>query len=232
MQSLPRPFDAVVIGATGGIGSAVARTLRDIPGATVHAVGRRSEPTVDVTDEASIADLAERVRNTPGDLRLIFDATGVLEIDGKGPEKSLSAIDPASMAKAFAINAIGPALLIKHLTPLLARDGKTVFASLSARVGSIGDNDLGGWISYRASKAGLNQIVHTAAIELTRKRPDSVCVALHPGTVPSRLTERYAGGRYTFDADKAAQKLLAVLDGIGPDQSGGFFAYDGSPIPW
>ncbi len=136
------------------------------------------------------------------------------------------------MAAHFAVNAIGPALALKRHDTLLAADGRSVFATLSARVGSIGDNRLGGWVSYRASKAALNQIVRTAAIEIARRRPEAVCVALHPGTVATSLSEPFAGDRDRLAPDQAAEELLRVIGSLGPEQSGGFFAYDGEAIPW
>jgi NAD(P)-dependent dehydrogenase (short-subunit alcohol dehydrogenase family) len=163
----------------------------------------------------------------------VIDATGVLQPDGLAPEKSWRQLDPAHLAQSFAINAIGPALLMKHFLPLLARPGKSVFATLSAKVGSIGDNRLGGWYSYRASKAALNQLVHTAAIELRRSQPDAVCVALHPGTVHSALSAPFAKtGLDVWPPMAAASRLLSVLDQLEAADSGGFFNHDGSPLPW
>lgn len=218
---------ALVIGSTGGIGGAVADALA-ARGAEVVRLSRSGDG-LDLTDEASVAAAAAR---TPGPFGLIFDATGALELGGAGPEKTIAAIDPAAMAAQFAVNAIGPALLLKHFHGALAREGRAVFATLSARVGSIGDNRLGGWISYRAAKAALNQIVRTAAVEIRRKRPEAVVVALHPGTVRTGLTAKYAGGHRTVAPDEAAANLLGVIDGLGPEDSGGFFAWDGARIPW
>jgi NAD(P)-dependent dehydrogenase (short-subunit alcohol dehydrogenase family) len=218
---------ALVIGASGGIGGALAAAL-EARGASVVGLSRRQDG-LDLTDEASVAAAAGRLE---GPFGLILDATGALEIWGRGPEKSIGAIDPEVMAAQFAVNAIGPALLLKHFHALLPRAGRGVFATLSARVGSIGDNRLGGWISYRAAKAALNQIVRTSAIEIARKRPDSVVVALHPGTVRTALTARYVGGRPTVSPEAAAGNLLAVIDRLTPAETGGFFAWDGQPIPW
>jgi NAD(P)-dependent dehydrogenase (short-subunit alcohol dehydrogenase family) len=221
------PMRALVIGDTGGIGAALAAALA-ARGAAVTGLSRRRDG-LDLTDEATIARAAAGLA---GPFELILDATGALEIDGRGPEKALAQIDPAAMAAQFAVNAIGPALLLKHLHPLLPREGRAVFASLSARVGSIGDNRLGGWISYRAAKAAQNQILRTAAVEIARKRPGAIVVALHPGTVATPLTARYAGGHPTVAPEAAAAHLLAVLDRLTPADTGGFFAWDGSPIPW
>ena len=218
---------AIVIGATGGIGAAIFRALESA-GADATALSRSGDG-LDLADEASIARATETL---DGPFDLIFDATGALVIDGAGPEKTIAAIDPAAMAAQFALNAIGPALLLKHFHPLLPKDRRGLFVTLSARVGSIGDNGLGGWISYRASKAALNQIVRTAAIEIARRRPEAVVAALHPGTVRTDLTAKYAGNHPTVSPDEAATNLLAVIDGLTPEDTGGFFAWDGKPIPW
>ncbi len=218
---------ALIIGDSGGIGGALAAALA-ARGASVAGLSRRRDG-FDLTDEATIARAAASVA---GPFELILDATGALEIDGRGPEKSLAALDPGAMAAQFAVNAIGPALLLKHLHPLLPKPGRGVFATLSARVGSIGDNRLGGWISYRAAKAALNQIVRTAAIEIARARPEAVVVALHPGTVATPLTTRHLGRHSAIAPAEAASNLLAVIDRLGPADSGGFFAWDGTAIPW
>jgi NAD(P)-dependent dehydrogenase (short-subunit alcohol dehydrogenase family) len=218
---------ALVIGSSGGIGTALIAALR-ARGTEVTGLSRSGDG-LDLTDETSIARAATAL---DGPFDLIFDATGALEIDGHGPEKALAQIEPAAMAAQFAVNAIGPALLLKHLHPLLPREGRAVFATLSARVGSIGDNRLGGWVSYRAAKAAQNQILRCAAIEIARRRPDAVVVALHPGTVATPLTARYAGSHPTVAPEAAAANLLAVLDALTPADSGSFFAWDGKAIPW
>lgn len=234
MDSLKSDGLAVVIGSTGGIGAAVADALRR-SGAFTEVVGfsRRSEPRLDLLDEQSILQAANSIKARPSELRLVFDATGFLHGDGLSPEKALSAVTPDHLAHAFAVNTIGPALLMKHFLPLLPRQGKSVFASLSAKVGSIGDNQLGGWYSYRASKAALNQLVHTAAIELARRRPEAVCVALHPGTVDTGLSSDFAkSGLSVQQPADAAARLLSVLDRLTAADTGGFFDYRGDPLPW
>jgi len=186
---------AVVIGATGGIGGAFATALTADPRfASVVALSRSGAPALDLTDEASVKAAAAHVAAL-GVVRLIVDATGVLSAPGLEPEKSWRTIDPAAMARSFAINAIGPALLMKHFLPLAPREGKFVFATLSAKVGSIGDNHLGGWYSYRASKAALNQLVRTAAIELKRGRPEAICAASGHGRHRTFRAFREGGAR-------------------------------------
>jgi hypothetical protein len=207
----------VVIGATGGIGHALADALERDGRAPIR-LGRSTAPPIDLLKEPSIAAAAAAVG--PG-LRLVIDATGFLHDARFAPEKSLRQIDPAHLALSFALNATGPALLLKHFLPLLARDERAVFATLSARVGSISDNRLGGWYAYRAAKAALNQIVRTASIELARTRPLAVCVALHPGTVATRLSAPFA--RTAADVqtpDQAAARLLAVIDRLTPAHTG------------
>jgi len=234
MTSPPGRSIAVVIGASGGIGGAIAAAL-EAQGrfAQVIRLGRSSEPPLDITAEPSIAAAAAQIRAIGHDLRLVFDASGFLHDHRFTPEKSWSQIDPAHMQQSFAVNAIGPALLMKHFLPLLAGDGTSVFATLSAKVGSIGDNQLGGWYAYRASKAALNQIVRTAAVELGRRRPHAICVALHPGTVATGLTAPFAkAGLDVQTPEVAAAQLLALVHRLTPADSGGFLDRFGEPIPW
>lgn len=233
-MAIPAGGLAVVVGARGGLGAALLRGLHaDGRHAQVLGLGRASDPPLDLRDEASMARAAAHLQGLPAPLRLVIDATGFLHGAGFEPEKNLRQLDPAHLAHAFAVNAIGPALLMKHLLPLLARDGTAVFATLSAKVGSIGDNQLGGWYAYRASKAALNQLVRTAAIELRRRAPGAVCVALHLGTVDTALSAPFAKQGLTVRTpDDAAALLLALLDRLDARDSGGFFAPDGSTLPW
>lgn len=218
---------ALVIGASGGIGGAITHRLKR-GGFAVTSLSR-SRDGLDLTDEsATDAVLGHLI--PPFDL--IFVATGGLEISGAAPEKTLRAISAPALMDQFALNAAGPALVLKHAHRLLPRDRRAVFAALSARVGSIGDNRLGGWIGYRAAKAALNQIVHTAAIELARSHKHSICVALHPGTVATPLTAKYAGSHPTVPPDQAAANLLGVIDGLSPAETGLFFDWAGKPVPW
>ena len=229
----PSDSVAVVIGASGGIGSALVLAL--LGGGeyrTVVALSRQSDPPIDIEAEATIAAAAEHV-GALGTVRLIVDATGLLHGSGVDPEKSWRQLDAARLARYFAINAIGPALLMKYFLPLLPRSGPAVFATLSAKVGSIADNELGGWYGYRASKAALNQFVRTAAIELRRSRPDAICVAIHPGTVDTGLSAPFAkAGLAVHAPDDAAHRILRCLKGLTPPNSGGFFDRNGDRLPW
>lgn len=234
LPSFPAGSLGVVIGASGAIGGALLDSLQHAFGVT-RAIGfsRRGLPSLDLTSEASIASAACQLLQSDAPPRLIIDATGFLHGDGVSPEKSLRQLDAANLAKAFSLNVIGPALLMKHFFPLLPRSGKAVFATLSARVGSIGDNHLGGWYGYRASKAALNQLVRTAAIELKRRQPEAICVALHPGTVDSRLSAPFRKiGLAVRSPAETAGRLLEVIDRLRPGDSGGFFDYRGEPVPW
>ncbi len=223
---------AVVVGASGGIGGALVERLAGGDFETVIGLSRQNRPSLDLLDEASIASCAAEIADLPGELRLLIVASGVLS-DGAAPEKSWRQLDAEALARQFAVNAIGPALVLKHFLPLLPRQGRAVAACLSARVGSIGDNHLGGWYGYRASKAALNQFVHTAAIELARTRPEAVCVALHPGTVDTPLSRPFVGaGPTVATAPQAAERLIGVISRLSPSDTGGFFDHEGRAIPW
>jgi NAD(P)-dependent dehydrogenase (short-subunit alcohol dehydrogenase family) len=233
LGSFPQPGVAVVFGAGGGIGAALVQAIQ-AAGQFEHVVAfsRDTAPPIDLLDEASLERAAAFAADL-GDLRLVIDATGFLHDERHEPEKSLRQLDGAALARSFALNAIGPALMMKHVLPRLPRSGKAVFATLSARVGSIGDNRLGGWYSYRASKAALNQLVRTAAVELARRSPDALCVALHPGTVATALSAPFArSGLEVHPPFKAAHNLLAVVDHLSADANGGFFDWRGQTVPW
>jgi NAD(P)-dependent dehydrogenase (short-subunit alcohol dehydrogenase family) len=234
LGSFPSGGLAVVVGASGGIGAAVATAI-GASGVFAHVLeaSRSGQPTCDITREDQVAALAAEITESGEDLRLVFDATGYLHGAHGGPEKSWSAIDPAAMAHQFAVNTIGPALLIKHLLPLFPRDGKAVFATISAKVGSISDNQLGGWYGYRSAKAALNQIVKTASIELARKRPDAICLALHPGTVATPLSDPFAKqGIRLQTPQESATSMLQVINNASTAQSGQLIAYDGKVLPY
>ena len=245
LQSLSPEANVVVIGTSGGIGGAIVDKLStDERIATIHALSRSGERAadevvlpgeIDIVGEASIASAAARCGRGAG-IDLVFVATGILHRgDEIQPEKRMRDLDAATMRDVMHVNAIGPALVAKHFLPLMRREGKTVFAAISARVGSISDNRLGGWASYRASKAALNMLIKTLSIEQVRSRPDSISVALHPGTVDTGLSRpfqsRVPGGKL-FDPAYAAEQLLTVIDGLGPQDNGAFFAWDGSRIDY
>lgn len=218
-------MNAVVIGASGGIGGALADALEEesVP------VRRLSRPVIDLTDEASIA----RAATTVGTPDLVVVATGLLHEgeEGRGPERAIAELDPDWLAHQFAVNAIGPALVAKYFLPRMPRTGRSVFAVLSARVGSISDNRLGGWYGYRASKAALNQIVRTLAAEERRRNDRGIVVGLHPGTVDTALSKPFQhAGRDLFAPGRAAVQLLDVIDALKPADSGKLFAWDGAEI--
>ncbi|WP_066548324.1 MULTISPECIES: SDR family NAD(P)-dependent oxidoreductase [unclassified Sphingomonas] len=228
---------AVVIGASGGIGGAFADAIEaEGTFACVWRFARSfdGDRHLDLTDEASIAAAAARVATGPAPT-LVFVATGILHDDARGPEKALRDLDGDWLARVYAINAIGPALVAKHFLPLLPREGKPVFAALSARVGSIADNRLGGWHGYRASKAALNMLIRNFAIESKRRSDRSIVVALHPGTVDTALSRPFQGNvapGKLFDAERAALQLLDVIEGLKPQDSGKLFAWDGEEVPF
>ncbi len=233
MKSFQHDALAVVIGANGGIGAALAKELQADPGfAKTICLSRSSTPALDLCNEESIIACCRHVEQF-GVPRLIIDATGLLHSAQIMPEKSWHELDPKQMAQAFAINAIGPALLMKHFLPLLPREGKAVFATLSAKVGSIGDNQLGSWYSYRASKAALNQLVRTAAIELHRRQSNAICIALHPGTVDTRLSSPFRKtGLELQSPELAATRLLTVIDNLSAADTGSFFDQHGKILLW
>ncbi|WP_321364056.1 SDR family NAD(P)-dependent oxidoreductase [uncultured Celeribacter sp.] len=217
---------ALVIGASGGIGSALADRL-DARGDLVDCVSRQGTG-LDLTDPARVEAV---LGDLTGPYETICVATGLLSPKGRRPEKSLAEIDAAAMAEVMAVNAIGPALVLRALPRLLPRKRPARVGLLTARVGSIGDNRLGGWYSYRAAKAAANQIVHTAAIEIARTHPQAVVVSLHPGTVETPFTRNYPQHR-KLAPETAATHLLNVLDGLTSDESGGFFDWTGARVPW
>lgn len=240
-----RQARAVVFGAGGAIGAALVEALAaDARVCEIHACARRApdleSQTIaghccDITSDAELARVAAEV-GEGGPVDLVIVATGILH-DGAdvAPEKSMGDIDARRMEQVFRINTFGPALVAKHFLPLLRKQQRNVFAALSARVGSIGDNRLGGWISYRASKAALNMVVKTLSIEQRRKNPESIVVALHPGTVDSRLSAPFQSGvaeDKLFTPGYAAAQLLDVIDGLTPDDTGYVYAWDGKRIDY
>lgn len=217
----------LVIGASGGIGRALIASLQGI---RQNVVGlSRSVDGFDLTDEASIIRVLGKL---DGQFDAIIVATGALEIGPFKPEKSLRALDPAALAAQFALNAVGPALVLKHGLRLIPKDRPARFAALSARVASIGDNALGGWYSYRAAKAALNQLIHSASIEVARSHPQAVVALLHPGTVATGFGAAYIGAHPTVTPETAAANVLRVLGGLTAADTGGFFDWAGKRIAW
>lgn len=225
---------AVVIGASGGIGKALSSELLARPEHdTLVAFARSAEQPIDITDEGSVARAAASLKDRGLVPRLIVVASGFLHGGGQMPEKTMRKIDADHMARSFAVNAIGPALVMKHFLPLLPRKGRSVLAVISAKVGSIGDNRLGGWYSYRASKAAVNQLVRTASIEAARRTPDAICVAIHPGTVDTKLSQPFARtGLRVQTPQGAARRILDTLEALPKEATGGFYSYSGDELPW
>lgn len=244
LTSFGKQATIAIFGASGGIGQAFCRQLASDPGvANVYAFSRSPvsidddriiKHRIDIEDESSVADAAFAVEDVQFDMVLVL--TGILHDDESlQPERRLSELTPDNMHKAFAVNTIGPAMLARHFLPKLKRNTKTVFAALSARVGSIADNRLGGWTSYRASKAALNQVLRTLSIEHARRFKQSIVVALHPGTVDTGLSQPFTGRtppEKLFTPEQSASYLLTVIDKLTPEDSGGFFAWDGQKIEY
>ena len=244
LNSFKTDLNVAVVGASGGIGAEFVRQLAGDPRvARVHALSRKPIDSrddkiaaipADISDEDSVAAAAWAATQQPLDLVIV--ATGMLHRDeAVQPEKALKDIEAEAMMEVFRINAVGPALVAKHFLPRLRRKGKTVFAALSARVGSIGDNRLGGWVSYRASKSALNMILKTQSIEHARRFPDSVVAGLHPGTVDTRLSapfQRRVPEGKLFSPAQSVGYMLAVIDSLTPAETGGIFAWDGEPIEY
>ncbi len=218
---------ALVVGASGGIGAALAAELA---GRAWQVTGlSRSGDGLDITDEASVARV---FGGLTGPFQRLVVATGSLTSAGRSPEKAVREVTPEALLGQIAVNALGPMLVLKHALPLIPRDVPATIAVLSARVGSIGDNRLGGWHSYRASKAALNQLFRGAAIEMKRTRKQATVLMLHPGTVATPFTERYAARHKTVPAGEAARQLIDVMDARGTADTGRFFDYAGREIPW
>lgn len=242
LDNLQDDASVVVAGASGGIGMEFVRQLSASPRiGRVFALYREPPATVsagverlacDLTDEDSIQAAAGVVADH-GPVDAVIVASGLLHRGAIQPEKTLRSINAESMLEVFRINSVGPILLAKHFLPLLRRDSRTLFAALSARVGSISDNRLGGWASYRASKSALNMLLRTAAIEHKRRWPESVIVALHPGTVDTPLSSPFQGrvpeGKL-FTPAYSVERLLGVLNGLDASDSGRFFAWDGQAV--
>ena len=226
---------ALVIGGTGSIGSAIINELKNQNFTKIISLGRSSNPPLDLLDESSIKKAADFIKNQPGSLCLLFDATGILhnEDQNQMPEKTYKNIDLTFMKKNFEINVMGPALIMKYFLPLLDTDQKSIFATLSAKVGSISDNRYGGWYSYRASKAALNQMIKTASIELKMKNKNAVCVAIHPGTVTSKLSKPFQKDNLKIQSnEESAKNIVQVMTNLKINDSGLFFDWSGDIINW
>ena len=219
---------ALVFGASGGIGQAFSRFLEDKLGSENVVNVSRSFDGFEISDEEKILKFSESIEGT---FNLIINATGVLQTTEEGPEKTINVVKQKSMIDMMTINAIGPALLLKNFSKKLDKTKFSVFVNLSARVGSITDNRLGGWISYRSSKAALNQIIKTSSIEINRRNKNAICVGLHPGTVKTRFTEKFQNTTETISPDESVKMMMKVVENLSVDDNGYCFAYDGKLIP-
>ena len=219
---------ALVFGASGGIGQAFSRFLEDKLGSENVVNVSRSFDGFEISDEEKILKFSESIE---GSFNLIINATGVLQTTEEGPEKTINVVKQKSMIDMMTINAIGPALLLKNFSKKLDKTKFSVFVNLSARVGSITDNRLGGWISYRSSKAALNQIIKTSSIEINRRNKNAICVGLHPGTVKTRFTEKFQNTTETISPEESVEMMMKVIESLSVDDNGYCFAYDGKVIP-
>ena len=218
----------LVIGSSGGIGKAFVKNFKQF-GWSVTQLSR-SEHEFDMTNEQSIKHHINNL--TDQKFNRIIIATGALEINNIRPEKSLAMISTDNTINHFLLNSIGPILCLKHILPLLPKNEQSICGILSARVGSIEDNYLGGWHSYRMSKAALNQGIRGSAIQISRSNPMSTIVALHPGTVETSLTKKYLPRCKYVSTDTSAKNLIKVMNNLNPENTGSFYDYAGKKIPW
>ena len=225
---MPLPRTALVVGASGGIGAALCAELESRGAQVIR--WSRSVDGVDITDESSIEAATARLDGVQ--LDWIIVATGQLAVNGNHPERRFRDLSADNMATCFAVNAVGPALLIKHLAPHLPRDRPSAIAALSARLSSMEDNRLGGWMSYRVAKTALNQVLRCASIEVRRRHKQAVVVGLHPGTVDTDMTRAFHRGRTTAAPADCARQLVDVIDGLTPSDSGAIYDYAGLRIPF
>lgn len=246
--------NALVIGASQGIGLGFVQHLLQRPQIqTVYATYRSQESaaglltlaanhpervcclSVDATQEEQIAACCEQIQAKGDRLHWVINSVGILHEGDLQPEKGLRQLNAESLTRYFQVNSIGAALWAKHLLPLLKHPDRSILATISAKIGSIGDNRLGGWYGYRASKAALNMLMRTTAIEYRRRSPQTIVVTLHPGTTDTKLSQpfqRHVPPEKLFSVDRTVTQLLAVVDGLGKEDSGQFFSWDGSPLPW
>nr|WP_290225621.1 SDR family NAD(P)-dependent oxidoreductase [Trichocoleus desertorum] len=246
--------NALIVGANGGIGLGfVQQLLQDDRITKIYATYRQPESAsellalrdqypeqlvclpLDITDEAQIAECSDRIQSQVDKLHLVINCVGILHEGDLQPEKSLRQINPDHLGRYFQINSIGAVLLAKHLSPLFCHSDRNVFATISAKIGSIGDNQLGGWYGYRASKAALNMLMRTVAIEYRRKSPNTIVVTLHPGTTDTHLSkpfQRNVPPEKLFPVERTVTQLLAVVKNLEPKDSGEFFSWDGTRLPW
>lgn len=245
LRRFAAPLNALVVGARGGIGRALVHGLLQYPEVgRVFATSRRAsnsnDPrvvplTMDITSVDSIGAAMSLIQREADSLDLIINCAGVLHDDALRPEKQLADVRSDAMLKSFEVNALGAVLLAREVQPMIDSVGHTVLANLSARVGSIEDNRLGGWYAYRTAKAAQNMLTKNLSIELRRRAKGIVCVALHPGTVDTPLSKPFQANvpeGKLFEPARAAAQLLAVIAGLGPADNGKFYAWDGSEIPW
>ncbi len=219
---------ALIFGASGGIGLAFSKFLENKLGIENVIKLSRSFNGFEISDEEKILKFSGSIE---GSFNLIINAIGVLQTTEIGPEKTINVVKQKSMIDMMTINAIGPALLLKNFSKKLDKTKFSVFVNLSARVGSITDNRLGGWISYRSSKAALNQIIKTSSIEINRRNKNAICVGLHPGTVKTRFTEKFQNTTETISPDKSVEMMMKVIENLSVGDNGYCFAYDGKVIP-
>ena len=254
-SSLPDDSNLLIQGASRGIGLDFVRQLRSRPQvrrlyATCRNPGEATELAaiaavdprlrvlaLDVTREESIEAAAAAVAGEVERLHLVVNCAGVLHDarNGIAPEKRLAEVSLRALQQTFAVNAFGPLLVARHFERLLAHGERAVFASISARIGSIGDNRLGGWYAYRGSKAAQNMFTRTLAVEWQRSRRNVICVALHPGTTDTALSRPFQSNvppEKLFSTERTVRQLLAVIDRLQPGDTGRFLAWDGAEIPW
>jgi len=231
-------YQALVLGASGAIGSAfVEHFQNDLACSMVVGLSRQTELHFELENEDSMAHCAAQLESATGpfgacQFKWIIDATGALTLEGLGPEKRLEALNAKQLLRQFEVNAVGPALLMKHFFPLLLSQEPSCYATLSARVGSIEDNHKGGWYGYRAAKAARNMLLQTAAIEAARKKPGCVFAALQPGTVQSKLSSGFVASENAMLPEEAVSKMMAVMSDLKPNGRAQYVDHAGQVIPW